>query len=66
VRSSGPTEVTLTLADGVTATMNIDDGSLEVLACTWHPRFGVAVANQCVRVEFSDTSLNTCFRWADH
>ena len=39
-------------------------GRVEVQSGTWHPRFGVALANRCIVVDFTGPALITRLEWA--
>ncbi|MGB6606113.1 MAG: alginate lyase family protein [Steroidobacteraceae bacterium] len=64
-RVAGEREVALALADGSTARLSAANaGALQVVPATWHPRFGVEVANQCVTARFAGGVLSTRIAWA--
>jgi uncharacterized heparinase superfamily protein len=37
--------------------------AVELRSGTWHPRFGVAVANRCIRASFASAALTTSLCW---
>jgi uncharacterized heparinase superfamily protein len=64
-RISGAREVMLTCADGSGAQMVFENAaSVEVIPSTWHPGFGVEVANRCVVARFAGNTLRTRVGWA--
>lgn len=62
---SGTNQVTLTAADGIEVRMTFEPAaSVEVIASTWHPEFGVTEANSCVVARFAGDTLRTHVVWA--
>jgi uncharacterized heparinase superfamily protein len=51
------------LSDGHVATIEILGGNAELLQATYHPEFGVAMANQCLRISFSTNQCQVHIRW---
>lgn len=64
VEKSGSCLVTFSLPDGHECTMTFEGaGKISVRDATWHPRFGVVVANRCIGVEFAEDRLITRLNW---
>jgi uncharacterized heparinase superfamily protein len=65
-RVSSPCEVALTGPGGLSARMVFDGANaMAVHAGTWHPQFGVAVANRCITARFSGPLLVTHVYWTE-
>jgi uncharacterized heparinase superfamily protein len=65
VRRTSVLEVTLTHPGCGPVRMQFEGAaSLEVLPGTWHPRFGVALANVSIAARFAGPSLTTRIVWA--
>lgn len=63
VAATGP-EFVLTLPGFGAVSVGFDAGAaVEVLSGTWHPRFGAAVPNRCLKASFSAPMLATRFAW---
>ena len=64
-RMSGTNAVTLVAANGAEVRMSFEPAaSVQVVASTWHPEFGVAEANSCVVARFAGDTLRTHVAWA--
>ena len=56
--------VELTMSNGARMRMNFDGAeAVAVDSGSWHPRFGMAVANRCVVAQFRRDSLTTRMQW---
>lgn len=53
----------LLLANGHSVRWRASGGTAQVLASTWHPKFGTAQANYCIEVRFFGRELVTSFIW---
>jgi uncharacterized heparinase superfamily protein len=63
-RESGTAEILLTRSDGASLRVVFKGAmALELLAGTWHPSFGVVVANTCIVARFSGAALTTRIFW---
>jgi uncharacterized heparinase superfamily protein len=61
---SGAAEVTLRRGDSVLARVQFEGAAaVEVDPGTWHPRFGISVANLCISARFADGALSTQILW---
>ncbi len=59
-------DVLLAWESGLSVRVAFDGASdVTVQSSTWHPRFGVTVANQCIRARISGPSLVTRVYWAE-
>jgi uncharacterized heparinase superfamily protein len=64
-RLSGPAVVTLCAGAQELATVAFEGAAaVELGRGTWHPRFGVTVANSWIDAHFADASLLTHIRWS--
>jgi uncharacterized heparinase superfamily protein len=64
-RVHGATEVLLSGIHGLSVRMVFAGASaLELRSGTWHPRFGLAVANRCIVASFARAALTTSIFWA--
>lgn len=64
--SSTSGTVALSRRGGLVAKMAFEGASaVEITGDSWHPGFGVAVANRCVRVRFASATLATNIDWAE-
>jgi uncharacterized heparinase superfamily protein len=64
-RACSATEVLLCVFDGLTLRMLFTGATtIQLQSGTWHPRFGVVVANRCVVARFSGAMLTTRILWA--
>lgn len=65
-RLSGPRDVELAWSGGVLARLVFHDAAaVEIRPGTWHPHFGVGVANRCISARFSGVSLKTRVCWTE-
>jgi uncharacterized heparinase superfamily protein len=53
----------LLLANGHSVRWLASGGTAQVLASTWHPKFGTAQPNYCIEIRFSGRELVTSFVW---
>jgi len=56
-------EGTITLPEGQTVMWSCVGGTPRVVAANWYPRFGMALANQCLEIRFTHNRLETRFKW---
>jgi uncharacterized heparinase superfamily protein len=64
-RESGATEILLNSSDGISLRVDFSGATAIALqAGTWHPSFGVVVANRCIVARFSSATLTTRISWA--
>jgi uncharacterized heparinase superfamily protein len=57
-------ELRLFDSTGNALVMSFDGASaVEVRPSTWHPQFGVSIANRCIIAVIEDRVLKTCIRW---
>lgn len=47
-----------------TVTLDVEGGEVAIMSAYWYPAFGVARANQCVRVTFGGSALRTVVTWS--
>jgi uncharacterized heparinase superfamily protein len=65
-RVSGSRDIVLEWTGGASARMVFDGANtVAVQPGTWHPQFGIAVANYCITAKFSGASLVTHVSWTD-
>jgi len=55
----------LRLPAGQLVLLDATGASLHVDSSTWHPRFGVSVANRCLRLRFEGGQVSTRVQWRD-
>ena len=61
---TGPLEVALEWPGGMSARVAFDGASVvKVQSGTWHPEFGVTVANRSISAVFAGASLRTLVQW---
>jgi uncharacterized heparinase superfamily protein len=61
----GATEILLSGANGISVRIVFTGVTeIQLLPGTWHPRFGVVVANRCIVARFSRATLTTRISWA--
>ncbi|MDB5526960.1 MAG: Heparinase family protein [Devosia sp.] len=53
----------LALADGTLLTLTTAGGNGRIAQTTWHPQFGLVVANKSLVIEFSGATLTTILSW---
>lgn len=54
----------ITTGNGRLLNLNISGASkLKVINTTWHPEFGIKIANQCLSLEISNLKCNTSLNW---
>ena len=51
------------LGGGECIKWKIDGGTAQINSGTWHPEFGLAVANQCLEITMSTSLCTTFFSW---
>ena len=61
---SNQLEGTVTLPDAKVMTWMVDSGKAELIASTWHPRFGQVASNLCLVVKLSHGLGITRFCWS--
>jgi uncharacterized heparinase superfamily protein len=62
--TAGPLEVELSWPNGSARMSFAGATALEVRAGTWHPEFGLAVANRCIVARLSAGVLCTMISWS--
>jgi uncharacterized heparinase superfamily protein len=55
----------LRLPSGQSAVLDATGAALSVETATWHPRFGVSVANRCLVLRFEGGQASTRLHWRD-
>jgi uncharacterized heparinase superfamily protein len=66
MRSVEPQEILLSIPGGATARMVFEGAAVvEARRGTWHPEFGMSVANWLVVARFAKTRLTTTVRWIE-
>lgn len=55
----------LRLPSGQSAVLDATGAALSVETATWHPRFGVSVANRCLVLRFEGGQASTRLQWRD-
>lgn len=55
----------LRLPAGQTAVLDATGAAMAIEPTTWHPRFGVSVANRCVTLRFEGGQASTRLQWRD-
>jgi uncharacterized heparinase superfamily protein len=56
-------QVVLQLSQGQQVKLAVEGGYLELLDGSWHPKFGSAVPNSCLVVQFEKSSIKTMIHW---
>ncbi|MGG1354818.1 alginate lyase family protein [Psychrobacter pacificensis] len=56
--------IILTLPKGQQVNMQISGAEVLLLASTWHPRFGVSINNQRLKLVLKDSKLVTFIKWS--
>jgi len=57
------TEQTLRLPNGRWVQWSVSGGTPRVVPSSWHPEFGVSIANQCVEIEFEGPEVSFHLHW---
>jgi uncharacterized heparinase superfamily protein len=64
-RVASANEIVLNSSDDVSVRVTFAGAmAVELLPGTWHPGFGVEIANRCIVARFSGATLTTCIFWA--
>jgi uncharacterized heparinase superfamily protein len=64
-RVGSANEIVLNSADDLTVRVTFTGAAaVQLLPGTWHPRFGVEIANHCIVARFSEATLTTSVVWA--
>jgi len=66
VQRAGGSELQLSDSRGLLLDMRFEGAALvEVIDSTWHPKFGVALANRCIVAKLTGSHLETLIHASD-